>query len=173
MVTGNETKATPGPYNIIGGGEQLTQIVKIGPGQRLDQVARMHRDWLVSRDDAEVLANALLFKAAPDLLAAAQMQEDADRFGQLIGGGDIHGIVAIVDKYPALLAQDMSEEAAFNILSGAARESRRAAIAAAEGRSSVCPACNQRVPLDGGRLAVHDHPATQERCSFSGEGAAS
>jgi len=97
---------------------------------------------------------------------------------QAVGKANAEFIVRACNSHADLLAA-LKRIANWSISDGShafgarLQEVARAAIAAVEGRSSVCPACNQRVPLDGGRLAVHDHPATQERCSFSGEGAAS
>ena len=69
------------------------------------------------------------------LLAALEMQADVDMLAGAIQTSWTSRIVEIVERHPALLTQDMSEENALNILRGAALETRSAALAKARGES--------------------------------------
>ena len=126
-----QSKHTPGPW-VIQRGAMLTPagahaISPVDGG--FPDVA-----W-VNADSEENEANARLIAASPDLLEAALMEEDLRRLGELLGTSNIHGIVAIIEKYPLVLHQDMAEETAWNVLMQHVTEKRQAAIAKARGES--------------------------------------
>ena len=134
----NETQAvhTPGPWTVLADDDGLLCIVGQDDGGDVI-VAEIILN--VPSDEA----NARLIAAAPvmkeinaQLLAALELQADVDCLAEIIGTSDITGIVAIVEKYPGLLHQDMAEETAYNLLWRETVTKREAAITAAKAGAS-------------------------------------
>ena len=76
MTTTQTAQHTQSEWHIVGGGTQLTTIVSAdGPG-KVSHIARLHPEWMTSRDSDEVWANARLIAAAPELLEALERLAD-------------------------------------------------------------------------------------------------
>lgn len=116
---------------ILKDGQQIPVICKLDILEIANKdLGNPNHDW--ATDNAEIVncpdcreRMTGIPTSARELFEALDITEDAERLAAAVNGGDIRTAVEIVEKYPTVLNQNMSDWEASGVLLATARLKRR------------------------------------------------